>query len=69
MDISNSSPRRKCRARAQEPPGYWHTHQCDRWATGVAQGMPVCTQHARMADQRPHLVDQWRREAERENRR
>lgn len=50
-----------CCAQCEEPPGYWHTHTCGRRATTTHHGVALCTQHARMADKRPHLVEQWKR--------
>lgn len=50
-----------CQAQCEEPPGYWYTHTCTRNATTERQGMPLCTQHARMADKHTFLIRKWKR--------
>lgn len=50
-----------CRAQCEEPPGYWHTHTCPRNATTQRESLPLCAQHARMAEKRPHLISIWRK--------
>lgn len=50
-----------CQAQCEEPPGYWHTHTCDRRSKTDRHGVLLCAQHAKMADKRPHLLDYWKR--------
>lgn len=53
----------KCRGRTEDPPHYLHTYQCTRNAKTLLDGMPLCMQHAKMADRYRHLLAQWRNEA------
>lgn len=53
-----------CEAQVDEPPHYFHTHQCSRRAATDRHGMPLCGQHARQVDRRgAHLIDAWKRGA------
>lgn len=50
----------QCQARVPEPPGYWREHQCSRRSATSRVGVPLCQQHARIADMRPWKLADWK---------
>lgn len=61
--MNDQSTLGKCRGRTEDPPHYLHTYQCTRNAKTKRDGMPLCTQHAKMVDRYPFIMAQWRSEA------
>lgn len=50
-----------CHAHVDEPPHYLHTHYCSRRPSVERRGIPLCTQHAKMARKYPHLLEDWKK--------
>lgn len=49
---------KRCEWEVDEPPGYWHTHRCNRKAAFEREGHPVCGTHKNAFDR--YNVGSWR---------